>query len=58
LDCFAGSGTTLVAAEEMGRRWIGIDNSKAAIEISQKRLTSIRDHSSFGAYQIQKESYE
>lgn len=52
LDCFAGSGTTLVAAEETGRRWIGIDNSKLAMEVSQKRLTSIRNHSPFGFYQI------
>ena len=25
LDCFAGSGTTLIAAEELGRQWIGVD---------------------------------
>lgn len=52
LDCFAGSGTTLVAAEETGRRWIGIDNSKVAIEVAQKRLTSIKNHSAFGLYKI------
>jgi len=38
MDCFCGSGGTLVAAEEMGRRWIGIDNSELAIDISRKRL--------------------
>lgn len=38
MDCFCGSGGTLVAAEEMGRRWIGIDESELAIDISRKRL--------------------
>ncbi|MCY4061975.1 MAG: site-specific DNA-methyltransferase [Chloroflexi bacterium] len=41
LDCFAGSGTTLVAAEQLGRRWLGIDQSEPAIEACQKRLTAI-----------------
>lgn len=31
LDCFAGSGTTLGVAEQLGRRWIGVDNSSEAI---------------------------
>ncbi len=38
LDCFAGSGTTLVAAEELGRRWIGIDSGLEAISTTVKRL--------------------
>ncbi len=53
LDCFAGSGTTLVAAEELGRRWIGIDNSKIAIDVSQKKLLSINGVSAFALYKIQ-----
>jgi len=40
LDAFCGSGTTLLAAEELGRRWIGIDNSPLAIELAAKRLRS------------------
>lgn len=55
LDCFSGSGSTLVAAEEKGRRWIGIDNSKIAINVSQKRLCLIKNYSSFGYYQVQKD---
>jgi adenine-specific DNA-methyltransferase len=38
LDCFAGSGTTLVAAGNLGRRWIGIDNSDEAITTIVNRL--------------------
>jgi adenine-specific DNA-methyltransferase len=38
MDCFAGSGTTLLAASEMGRRWIGIDESQAAIDLMAQRL--------------------
>lgn len=38
MDCFCGSGTTLVAAQELGRQWIGIDSSVAAIGIASQRL--------------------
>ena len=37
-DPFCGSGTTLEAAQRLGRLWIGIDSSKEAAEITQKRL--------------------
>lgn len=38
LDCFAGGGTTLAAAESLHRKWIGIDNSEEAIKIIRARL--------------------
>jgi adenine-specific DNA-methyltransferase len=38
LDCFCGSGTTLVAAETLSRRWIGIDESPQAIKAVKERL--------------------
>lgn len=41
MDVFAGSGTTLVVAEKMGRRWIGCDVGRAAIHASRKRLLGI-----------------
>ncbi|CAN2040240.1 adenine-specific DNA-methyltransferase [Candidatus Magnetomoraceae bacterium gMMP-15] len=41
LDCFCGSGTTLQAAEELGRNWIGIDKSAEAIKVTKKRLSKI-----------------
>lgn len=41
LDCFCGSGTTLLAAHELGRNWLGIDESQTAISVCRKRLKSI-----------------
>lgn len=40
LDCFAGSGTTLGAAFECGRTWIGADKSIESIRAILKRFTS------------------
>ncbi len=38
LDCFMGSGTTLVVAQKTGRRWIGCDITRGAIQTTSKRL--------------------
>jgi len=53
LDCFAGSGTTLVAAEELGRRWMGIDNSSVAIKTAQKRLLRTKGVTAFTLYEAE-----
>jgi len=41
LDCVCGSGTTAVAAEKVGRRWITADLGRFAIHTTRKRLLSI-----------------
>lgn len=38
LDFFCGSGTTLVAADTLERKWIGIDISPKAIQIAKTRI--------------------
>lgn len=38
LDPFCGCGTTVHAAEKLGRRWIGIDITHLAISLIEKRL--------------------
>ena len=50
MDCFSGSGTTLVAAELLGRRWIGIDSSEVAIQMTQKKFFSMNNFSAFETY--------
>ena len=39
MDCFAGSGTTLGAAFDLDRRWIGVDNSLESMKAILKRFT-------------------
>lgn len=41
LDCFIGSGTTAAVAQKLGRRWIGCDINKGAIQMTSKRLQGI-----------------
>jgi Adenine specific DNA methylase Mod len=41
LDCFCGSGTTVVVAEKLKRRWIACDLGRFAIHTTRKRLLSI-----------------
>ncbi len=38
LDPFCGCGTTIEVAEELGRRWIGIDAAPRAVDLIKKRL--------------------
>jgi DNA modification methylase len=42
LDPFVGIGTTLVAAQDLGRNAVGFDLKKEYIEISKKRLSQSR----------------
>jgi DNA modification methylase len=41
LDCFIGSGTTADAAQRAGRRWIGCDINRGAIQTTAKRLQGL-----------------
>lgn len=51
LDPFCGCGTTVAAAQKLGRRWIGIDVTHLAIGLMRKRLTdSFGDAAQFKVY--------
>jgi DNA modification methylase len=59
IDAFAGSGTTALTAERLGRRWIACDLGRFAIHTTRKRLLSIPDCRPFeiknlGAYERQR----
>ena len=41
LDAFCGCGTTLVAAQNLNRQWIGIDISPTACRVMAKRLRDV-----------------
>jgi DNA modification methylase len=40
-DFFCGSGTTLVAAKKLGRRWLGCDASRRAVRLARRRLDAV-----------------
>jgi site-specific DNA-methyltransferase (adenine-specific) len=42
LDPFCGSGSTLVAAEKMGRRWYGIEIDPKWYEVAKMRILELR----------------
>lgn len=58
-DFFCGSGTALVAAEGLGRRWIGADLGRFAVHTTRKRLLNVADCKPFeiknlGTYERQR----
>ena len=42
LDPFMGSGTTAIAAEQLGQTWLGIEKSEQYIQMAHKRIESER----------------
>ncbi len=43
LDPFCGCATACVAAEKLGRRWIGVDVSKLAVQLCKKRIQKVQN---------------
>jgi adenine-specific DNA-methyltransferase len=41
LDCFAGSGSTLLAAQNLGRQWLGIDQSDVSVKVVKERFKNV-----------------
>lgn len=41
LDPFTGSGTTLVVAEKLGRKWIGCENNEEYVNLAIKRIKNV-----------------
>lgn len=41
LDPFLGSGTTAVVAEQLGRKWIGIEQNPKYVQLAKKRIESV-----------------
>ena len=52
LDPFCGCGTTIAAAQKLGRRWIGIDVTNLAITLIRHRLRDTHGDDIEQAYQV------
>jgi adenine-specific DNA-methyltransferase len=51
LDCFAGSGTTLIEAEKLNRKWIGIDSSPHSLKVIRKKMDEMGIDCNFYEFQ-------
>jgi len=43
LDPFTGSGTTLIAAKKLGRKYIGIELEPEYVKIAEARLNAVQE---------------
>ncbi len=50
LDCFAGSGSTLLIADEQNRKWIGIDNSTHSLDVIKRSFKANNIQCNFFEY--------
>ena len=57
-DFFCGSGTTLITAEKLGRRWIGCDSGKNAIRCTCKRLLELPQYNAFQIFAEEGSDFE
>ena len=46
IDCFSGSGSTVIACDRLNRRWVGIERDGKYCDIAQRRLDEDRKLSS------------
>jgi len=53
LDPFSGSGTTVVVANKLNRKWVGIDISQLAISVTRYRLSEQQgDEKNYKVYNV------
>ncbi len=52
LDPFCGCGTTVHAAQKLGRNWIGIDVTHLAISLIRRRLIDAFPHAKFDVFGV------
>ena len=57
LDPFAGSGTTLKAAQQLNRRWVGIEINQDYVQLAKKRLTPYVQQSRLTSFPLENISY-
>ncbi len=55
-DSFIGSGTTAAVAQKLGRRWIGCDINKGAIQTTAKRLQTLMQAQAADASKVKQEA--
>jgi site-specific DNA-methyltransferase (adenine-specific) len=53
LDPFVGSGTTAVAAQKLGKNYIGIDSNEKYVKIAERRLKEIDEEIKLGLFAVQ-----